>query len=134
MPTVSADKIIGKTLIAKVNISKLSGTFNKVATFAPGETIGIVYSYVMRDGKLFWLFYDTFDKPYYVQHGQGRFEVTDTIRTEIRKQRAEQQQQEAEQLKKIKGEIPYYIEKYGIWIIGSIAAVVLLNTYIKKKA
>ena len=47
MPTITADKIIGKTLIAKVNVSKLSGTFNKVATFAPGETIGIVYSYTI---------------------------------------------------------------------------------------
>lgn len=134
MKNITADRIINKTLIAKVTIAKLNGTFNKIGTFAPGSTIGIVYSYVLRDGKLYWMLYDAFDKPFYVQHGAGRFQITQPIKSELRKQKAELSAEEAEALKNTKGEIPYYIEKYGIWIIGSIAAIVLLSTYIKKKA
>lgn len=134
MPTISADRVVGKGLIAKVTIAKLNGTFNRIGTFEKGEPIGNVYSYVMRDGKLYWMFYDTFDRPYYVQHGEGRFVITDAIKSEVKKQQAELKAEEAEELKKLKGELPYYLEKYGIWIIASIAGIVLLNTYIKKKA
>lgn len=134
MPNITADRIVGKGLIAKVTVAKLNGVLQKVGTFKKGESIGTVYSYVMKDGKLYWMFYDSFDRPYYVQHGEGRFVLTDAIKSEIRKQKAEIRQQEQDAIKEGKGNVPYYLEKYGIWVISSIAAIVLLNTYIKKRA
>lgn len=133
MPNITADRVINKTLIAKVNIAKLDGALKQIGLFKPGATIGVVYSYILRDGKLYWMLYDSLNRPFYVQHGQNRFVITDAIASEIKKQRRELTAEEQEQLKNLKGEIPYYIEKYGIWILVSVAAIILLNTYIKNK-
>lgn len=133
MPTISADRIIGKGLIAKVRVAQYDGAFKKIGTFAPQETIGTVYSFVQRDGKLFWMLYDVNNKPFYVQHGVGRFVITESIRDQIRLQRLQERTERQEAIKEQKGELRYYIEKYGLWVLGTFAFVAITTAYLKNK-
>lgn len=136
MPTVSADKIIGKGLIAKVRMPAYDGSLTRVQwTFEPNDPVGTVYSYVQDRGKLYWVIWDRVNnkKPFYVEHGVGRFVVTDAIKQAIRQQRLETQNLSREEEIKIKGAIPYYLEKYGIWVLGAIAFIALGREAIKKK-
>lgn len=135
--TVSADKIIGKGLIARVRMPAYDGSLTRIQwQFEPNDPIGTVYSYVQDRGKLYWMIWDRVNnkKPFYVEHGQGRFVITDAIRQAIRQQRLETQNLSREEEIKIKGAIPYYFEKYGIWVLGAIAVIALGREYIKKKA
>jgi len=134
MPTVTADKIIGKGLIAKINIPKLNSNLRKIGEFKNGDTIGVVYSYIQEGGKLYWLFEPVFNQPpFLVEHGPNRFIITDDIRNAITEQQLEREKEIREQEIANKGAIPYYIEKYGKWLILIIAGTVIVKTLINKK-
>ena len=135
--TVSADKIIGKGLIARVRMPAYDGSLSRIQwQFEPGDPVGTVYSYVQDRNKVYWVIWDRVNnkKPFYVEHAQGRFVITDAIRQAIRQQRLETQNLSREEEIKIKGAIPYYFEKYGIWVLGAIAFIALGREYIKKRA
>lgn len=134
MPTVTADKIIGKGLIAKVTVSKLNGSLQKIGTFAPGDPVGVVYSYIQRGTNLYWMIQPTNNAAFYVLHGAGRFEITDDIKNAIREQQQERERERRESEIQQKGAIPYYFEKYGKIVLAVAVGAYLLNTYIKKKA
>ena len=134
MPTVTADKIIGKGLIAKVTVSKLNGSFSKIGTFAPGEAIGVVYSYIQRGTNLYWMIQPTNGAAFYVLHGAGRFEITDDIRNAIKEQEAERERERRDAEIQQKGAFVYYFERYGKIVLAVAVGAYLLNTYIKKKA
>lgn len=134
MPTVTADKIIGRGLIAKVTVSKLNGSLAKIGTFAPGEPVGVVYSYIQRGTNLYWMIRPTYGEPFYVLHGAGRFEITEDIKNAIREQQQEREQERRESEIQQKGAVSYYIEKYGKVVLAVVVGAYLLNTYIKKRA
>ncbi len=75
----SAAQIIGKDLIAKksVELKRLPDTNAKtIYTVKPGQPVGNVYSYIGGDGvQLFWMFYDSKGKAYYVEHQPGLFDI-----------------------------------------------------------
>jgi len=81
MATYNANEIIGKTLIAKkpVEIFRIANdNAPAVYTASPNETIGVVYSYLLTSPSrknLYWQFYDQNNKPYYVEHMAGRFDI-----------------------------------------------------------
>jgi len=128
MPGISADKIIGKTLYAKKRIDKLNYNFKKIGVFNAGDSVGQVYSYITRGGNVYWLFQPTYGTKYAVKHDPTAFQISDEVRQAI-----EQQQQETEaEKKKQKGAVAYYIEKYGVWILGALVASVAIKEYIKK--
>lgn len=132
MPTVTADKIIGKGLIAKVAIAKLNGSLQQIGIFRPGDAIGTVFSYIQRGTAVYWMIQPTSGQPFYVQHGAGRFEITDDIKNAIEQQRQEREREAREEEIRQKGAIPYYIEKYGkVLLIVGVGAY-LLNSYIQR--
>jgi hypothetical protein len=135
MPTVTADKIIGKGLIAKITVPKLNSSLIKIGEFKPGDPIGVVYSYIQRGTKLYWLFDEpgTNKPPYLVEHGSRSFVLTDDIRNAIREQEGRLDRELREQEIANKGVIPYYIEKYGKWLVLIIAGTVIIKTLINKK-
>jgi hypothetical protein len=134
MPTVTADKIIGKGLIAKINIPKLNSNFTKIGEFKNGDAIGVVYSYIQRGTKLYWLFEPGINQaPFLVEHGSNRFIITDDIRNAMNQQELERDRELREQEIANKGVIPYYIEKYGKWLVFIIAGTVIIKTLINKK-
>lgn len=134
MPTLTADKIIGKGLIAKTTIPKLNSSLTKIGEFKNGDAIGIVYSYIQRGTKLYWLFEPGLNKPpFLVEHGTNRFVITSDISNAIKEQELERDKEIRDQEIATKGVIPYYIEKYGKWLVLIIAGTIIVKTLINKK-
>jgi hypothetical protein len=131
--SVTADKILGKGLIAKIKVPKLNGSLQVIGEFLPGEAVGVVYSYIQRGTKLYWQIQPTFGQTYYVEHTNKSFELTDDIQNAIRKQELEREKEKRENEIEIKGAIPYYIEKYGKILILAVAGIVIIKTLIQKK-
>jgi hypothetical protein len=129
MPEITADKIIGKTLFAKKDLTRLNSALVKIGTIASGSPVGQVYSYIQRGGKVYWQFIDFNNKPYFVLHTADSFKFSGDV-----KQAVEQQKQEVEKLtKETKGSVPFYIEKYGKWILIYGIGAYLIATYIKSR-
>jgi hypothetical protein len=82
MSSYNASEIIGKTLIAAapVDLKRLPyDSTPAVYTAARGQSIGVVYSYLLpgngRSG-LYWVFNDQYGKSYYAKHSPGLFSLT----------------------------------------------------------
>ena len=129
MPELSADKIIGKTLFAEKQLDKLNSNLTKIGTFAKGSSVGIVYSYILRNGSVYWMFYDLMNKPYYIKHSADSFKFSGGVSEALQQQQLEKEKQ----LKEDKGAIPYYIEKYGKWVLLAIVGVSIFRGYLKYK-
>ena len=130
MPEITADKIIGKTLYAKRKLDKLNSSLQKIGTFSAGQSVGQVFSYIVRNGQVYWLFKDVFGKPYLVKHDSTAFQFSGGVQEAVKKQEAEKVKEEIAE----KGQVPYYIEKYGKWVLGAFILVTLAREFIKKKA
>jgi hypothetical protein len=129
MPEISADKIIGKTLYAKKKLEKLTSGLTPIGTIPAGGLVGVVYSYIQRNGNVYWQFRDSFGNFYYVKHTADSFTFSGGVRSAFEQQTIEKEKDIIQQ----KGAIPFYIEKYGKWILGSIVAVSLFTAYLKNK-
>jgi len=129
MPEITADKIIGKTLFAKKDLTRLNSSLVKIGTIVKGSPVGQVYSYIQRGGKVYWQFIDFNNKPYFIEHTPDSFKFTGDV-----KQAVEQQKKEVEKTEKQeKGSVPFYIEKYGKWILLYGIGAYLIATYIKSR-
>ena len=124
--TIGVDKIIDQQVIAVQSVKGYSGDFTTVRyTFAPGQTIGNVYSYVQDNNGNEWLMFYVNDNDYnnflptYVKADASSLSVP-ALPDILQKIAA---QDEADQIAQ-KGVIRYYIEKYLPYIIG--AAVVAI--------
>jgi hypothetical protein len=129
MPELSADKIIGKTLFAAKQLDKLNASLQKIGVIGRGESVGVVYSYIIRNGVVHWMFYDGLGKPYYVKHSSDSFKFSGGVSEAAKQQKAEEEKKEIEQ----KGAIPFYIEKYGKWVLITFIGVTIFREYIKKR-
>jgi len=118
----SADQIIGKALFAKVPVKlKRIATDNapSVYTVPAGTKVGDVYSYLnIKPGErknLYWAFYDSKKKPYFVEHMKGAFDINT-----LKEQGALTVKETAEaEAKKSEG-IKEFIERMVKYIIGGI--------------
>ena len=129
MPEITADKIIGKTLFAKKDLIRLNSNLVKIGTIVAGSPVGQVYSYIQRGGKVYWQFIDFNNKPYFILHTADSFKFSGDV-----KQAVEQQKKEVEKVQKQeKGSVPFYIEKYGKWILIYGVGAYLIATYIKSR-
>lgn len=129
MPEITADKIIGKTLFAKKDLIRLNSALVKIGTIVAESPVGQVYSYIQRGGKVYWQFIDFNNKPYFVLHTPDSFKFSGDV-----KQAIEEKKQEVEKIEKEqKGSIPFYIEKYGKWILIYGVGAYLVATYIKSR-
>jgi hypothetical protein len=129
MPEITADKIIGKTLFAKKDLTRLNSSLVKIGTIVAGSPVGQVYSYIQRGGKVYWQFIDFNNKPYFVLHTPDSFKFSGDV-----KQAIEEKKQEIEKIaKEQKGSVPFYIEKYGKWILIYGIGAYLVATYIKSR-
>lgn len=110
MPTYSADQIVGKTLIAKkpVALKRLPAkSAPTVYTVPTGGTVGVVYSWIQRDGLLWWMFYDSNQKTYYAQQQPNTYDMG-----ALGAQGVESLEQVQEDEEKAESPVSYYLEKY----------------------
>jgi len=134
MPEISADKVIGKTLIAKGFIDKLNFQRQKIGQYKPGDVIGVVRSYVqLGTPNVYWVF-GIFNpnnpgSQFLVKHEKGKFEITSEIKTAAQLEKEEEEKILIQQ----KGAFRYYIEKYGLIVALIIAGTILGKAAIQKK-
>jgi hypothetical protein len=79
MPAFNAADIIGKTLIAKRQINVLSSPDGPpLAVVLPGNSVGVVDTYIggTAGRPLYWAFIGQNNRPYYVLHSPGNFDVS----------------------------------------------------------
>jgi hypothetical protein len=129
MPEITADKIIGKTLFAKKDLTRLNASLVKIGTIVKGSPVGQVYSYIQRDGKVYWQFFDFNNKQYLVLHTPDSFKYSGDVKEAVEKQKIESEKLEKQE----KGSVPFYIEKYGKWILLYGIGAYLIATYIKSR-
>ena len=129
MPEINADKIIGRTLFASRQLEKLNSALQKTGVINAGASAGVVYSYIQRGGNVYWQFKDPFGKYYYIKHTANSFQLSPGVKEAFE----EVKQEKEKQLLQEKGAVPYYIEKYGKWVLGAYIAVVLAREFIKRK-
>lgn len=78
----TADQIIGKTLIGRMPIKIVrvpDDSAPSVFTTNTGDSIGIVQSYLLpgtNRKNLYWVFRDSNNRPYYVSHSPGKFDIS----------------------------------------------------------
>lgn len=129
MPEITADKIIGKTLFAKKDLSRLNSNLVKIGTIVAGSPVGQVYSYIQRGGQVYWQFIDFNNKPYYILHTADSFKFSGDVKKAIEEKKQEIEKQEKQE----KGAVQFYFEKYGKVILLYGIGAYLIATYIKSR-
>ena len=137
--TYSADQIIGKTLVARRNVELKrlpTDTAPAVYTVKPGQTVGVVYSYLLpKVGRstLYWQFVDANGNYFYAAHKEGIFDI-DIIKEQGGKT-AEEKRKEEEEKKKLEemGPFLYYLQKWGGKIAIGVGLLVALNIVLKNQ-
>lgn len=121
----SADQIIGKKLYAKMPVKALNSALQETGQIFPaGRLIGTVWSYVIRNGVVYWII----DKQsgFLIKQDATKLSLDPQERKDLE---IRQQQQQI----KNKGAVPYYIEKYGKWLLIAGLASVAIRELIKRK-
>jgi hypothetical protein len=132
MPQVSIDKLIGHNLKAKktLNCYNLPDKPNKILfVIKPNGYTGIVYSYLTKTDGIWLQFKRSNGSFYYIKFTNDSFQLTGDVNVEVKKQQAQAEQE----IIKEKGAVPYYIEKYGKWVLLYVVGAYLIGTYIKTK-
>lgn len=120
MADITADLVINKNLYAKGNVDLYDSPGGKIIrSISDGGLVGNVYSWVTRNGIVYWLFYDTYGKPYYVKHDSTKLSLKE-LPAILKKIEDEQVAKEIQQ----KGVVNYYIQKYLPWIVGAVVVAV----------
>jgi len=125
--TVTADLVVNKNLFAKGTVNAYNfpnGTIIK--QFADGGLIGTVYSWITDKGEIWWMFYDSYQNPYYIKHDNNKLSLPQL--PQILKQIEDKQvSDEISQ----KGALNYYLQKYLPWLVGGIVVALVLPKIIK---
>lgn len=125
----TADQILNKRIFAKFPVKKLNSSLQEIGNI-PAGPIGVVFSWIVRNGKLYWMIGDDFRKgAFLVQHNSSTISLDASERREIE---AREKQKKEDEQKKQKGVIPFYIEKYGKTLLLFALASIAIREYIKK--
>lgn len=124
MANIPIDAVFNQTVYAKSRVNKLAYPGGTVIGVVPsGSVIGKIYSYILHNGKVYWMIDDLFGtQSFFVEHnGQislpNKQAILDNLARKAEAQKAED-----------KGIIQYNIDKYLPWLIGGGIAVVALPT------
>lgn len=133
MYKVSLNKLIGVNIKAakKLNVYSLPSTTSNLLFSIPiNGNAGSVWSWIERPDGIWLMFQRAGGTFYYIKADKGSFKATEQIIDAYYQEKRELENKKIED----KGIVRYYIEKYGIWILGAIAITVIGKEYIKKKA
>jgi len=134
MPTYNANEIIGKSLIAKkpVPVKRLAmDSAPTIYTVAPGATVGTVFSWLDPNAdrkNLYWIFFDAFNRAYYVEHIEGRFDIKG-----LEAQGAETTEEKTEREKRENETFGQTLERYAKSILIGGGALIALGLVLKNK-
>lgn len=121
----SADQIIGKKIYAKTAVKALNSALQPTGqVFPAGRLIGTVWSYVIRNGIVYWIIGN--QNGFLIKHDAAQLSLDPQERKDLELRQQRQQLQD-------KGAIAFYIEKYGKWLLLAGLASVAIREYIKRK-
>jgi len=132
MPQVGIDRLIGLNLTAakKLDAYNFADAPHKIVFNIPINGIaGRVYSWLERPDGIWLQFQRSNGGFYYIKADLGSFKATDQILQQYKLQKIS----EEKELIKQKGTFPYYIEKYGVWVLGAVIGMVIIKEYFKSK-
>lgn len=137
MKQYSLAQLIGKTLYAKKNVPLFSTTASTkpFATVKPGNYIGVLDSWIEKNGVLFLLFKYGAGNQFVIKYEPG---LIDTNNLAGQGAKTIEQEKKAEDQKVLlesglTGKIEYFITKYGLYLIGAIIAGQAIKGYLSKK-
>lgn len=126
--TYSVDQLINKkiTLQRPVKVYRNPYTTTPLYTNRAGQSLGTVYSWVTnkKTGDVWLMFYDASNKPYYV-NTKDLVGAVDT--KELKQEGAKTTTEIYREEQKKANPVEFYIKQYGPWLLGGIAAIVLLK-------
>ncbi len=136
---ISPDQIVGKTLFAqtRINVRNLPSTTAKILRVTTaGENVGVVFSYVLRDGKYWWQLDEDGSK--WVQHNAGWYSLKllkDQGALTVKEVEAAKKEQEKSLIDKLKeGLVPGgTILKYGVPILILGVGFMVADRFLPKK-
>lgn len=125
MSNIPIDKVFGSSLYAKGRVTRLSSPGGTVISTANnGDLLGAIYSYVISNGKVYWMIDAPFrSQTFFVEHNPNllnlpnKQSILDQIAREAERQKLED-----------KGVLQYNIDKYLPWIVGGGIALLALPT------
>jgi hypothetical protein len=137
MKEYSLSQLIGKTLYSKKEISLYATTASKkpYAIVKPGNYIGVLNSWIEKDGNLWLLFKYGANNQFVIKAEPGSI---DTSNLAAQGAKTVEQEKKAEDQKVLlesglTGKIEYFIKKYGLYLIGAIIAGQAIKGYLSKK-
>lgn len=131
MPSIDVNQLIDKEIFAKnKNIKAYNASGRVIKTFKPGESLGIIYSWLNLQSLktpvlMFYEDRSNYKNPYYIKINDGPFNPSSDIKKVIDKEKIKEEKEKLND----KGPFAFYIEKYGPYILATI----ILITIIKKK-
>ena len=132
MPEVGIDKLLGTNLTAskKLDAHTLPDKKSKVLFNVPaGGNAGKVYSWIEKPDGIWLMFNRSGGGFYYILSVPKSFKATEQIQQIYKVEQATKEQELIDE----KGKLPYYIEKYGKWILIYGIGAYLIATYIKTR-
>lgn len=134
-PRLTADRIIGYHLYADTTIKAYTfpGAPNTVyKTFAPGASVGKVWSFVIRAGQVWWQFerYPGSNDYYFIKQSTDLSLSENDYKKIIEK--IEHEEAVEEEANTFKG-VEYYLKKYGIWVLGALVLSGAAKGYLSRK-
>jgi len=135
--TYSVEKLIGNIFKAKTSVPVYRSVYAKKAfyTVPAGGNIGTLYSWIEKNGVIWFMFYDSKKKPYYVKHIEGSGQIdassfkTQGVKT-VEEATKEQQQKEKESNM---GQFELFISKYAKPGFLIVAGLVAFGIILKRK-
>lgn len=137
MKQYSLAQLIGKTLYAKEEVPLFATTASKksYAVVKPGNYIGVLDSWIEKDGNLWLLFKYGANNQFVIKAKPGSI---DTSNLASQGAKTVEQEKKADDQKVLlesglTGKIEYFIKKYGLYLIGAIIAGQAIKGYLSKK-
>lgn len=137
--TYSLASLVGKPLLAKT-ATKLyrnpTDTSTNYASVKAGQTLGVLYSWVnpnANTNSLWFMFYDSQNKPYYVKYRIDLVDRDDLARQGIKDVETETKEKKEKEERESKGAVQFYIEKYAPFLIAAVFVIPIAKQIIDKK-
>lgn len=126
--TYPVDQLINKriTLQKPVKVYRTPYNAQPLYTNRAGQSVGIVYSWVTNrnTGDVWLMFYDAQKKAYYV-NTKDLAGAVDT--KELKQEGAKTTTEIFKEEQKKTNPVEFYVKQYAPWLLGGIAAIVLLK-------
>lgn len=137
MQQYSVSQLIGKTLFAKKEVPLFATTSSTkpYAVVKPGNYIGVLNSWIEKNGILFFLFKYGANNQFVIKYEPGAIDTSNLASQGTKTVEQERKKEEEKVLLEsgLTGKIEYFIKKYGLYLIGAIIAGQAIKGYLSKK-